>query len=117
MHATDNTASGSYTLPPEIQEFCEVARRIVRDELIPREQEWLSSPNHAYGMRELPAIRAVFNPEVAAHLDPDRRAALYDEICALGAQALMTGTEAGLFDSLGARGQCFALDDGQVGAL
>ncbi len=69
MHATDNTASGSYTLPPEIQEFCEVARRIVRDELMPREQEWLSSPNHAYGMRELPAIRAVFNNEVAAHLE------------------------------------------------
>ncbi|MGA0540755.1 DNA replication/repair protein RecF [Neotabrizicola sp. VNH66] len=45
--------------------------------------------------------------EVAAHLDPGRRAALYDEICALGAQALMTGTEAGLFDSLGERGQSF----------
>ena len=43
--------------------------------------------------------------EVAAHLDPDRRAALYDEICALGAQAWMTGTEPGLFDHLGARGQ------------
>jgi DNA replication and repair protein RecF len=42
--------------------------------------------------------------EVAAHLDAARRAALYDEICRLGAQALMTGTEAGLFDSLGARG-------------
>lgn len=43
--------------------------------------------------------------EVAAHLDPDRRAALYDEICALGAQALMTGTEPALFDSLGERAQ------------
>jgi DNA replication and repair protein RecF len=43
--------------------------------------------------------------EVAAHLDATRRAALYDEICALGAQAMMTGTEAGLFDSLGQRGQ------------
>ncbi|MCB6177969.1 DNA replication/repair protein RecF [Rhodobacter sp. Har01] len=43
--------------------------------------------------------------EVAAHLDEGRRAALYDEICALGAQALMTGTEAALFDSLGERGQ------------
>lgn len=43
--------------------------------------------------------------EVAAHLDAGRRAALYDEICALGAQALMTGTEAELFDSLGGRGQ------------
>ena len=43
--------------------------------------------------------------EVAAHLDARRRAALYDEICALGAQAMMTGTEAALFDTLGARGQ------------
>ena len=49
--------------------------------------------------------------EVAAHLDTTRRAALFDEICALGAQALMTGTEPGLFDSLGARGQTFAVAD------
>jgi DNA replication and repair protein RecF len=42
--------------------------------------------------------------EVAAHLDEGRRAALYDAVCALGAQAFMTGTEAGLFDTLGARG-------------
>ena len=41
--------------------------------------------------------------EVAAHLDADRRAALYDEICALGAQAWMTGTGAELFDAMGAR--------------
>ncbi len=51
--------------------------------------------------------------EVAAHLDAARRAALYDEICALGAQALMTGTEASLFDSLGARAQNITVaDDG-----
>ena len=43
--------------------------------------------------------------EVAAHLDPERRAALYDEICALGAQAWMTGTDLGLFDTLGTRAQ------------
>ncbi|KMK65778.1 DNA replication and repair protein RecF [Puniceibacterium sp. IMCC21224] len=43
--------------------------------------------------------------EVAAHLDADRRAALYDEICALGAQAWMTGTGLDLFDSLGERAQ------------
>jgi DNA replication and repair protein RecF len=45
--------------------------------------------------------------EVAAHLDQTRRAALYDEINALGVQAMMTGTEDSLFDSLGARGQYF----------
>ena len=43
--------------------------------------------------------------EVAAHLDAERRAALYDEICALGAQAWMTGTEADLFEGLGSRAQ------------
>ncbi len=41
--------------------------------------------------------------EVAAHLDEARRGALYDEICALGAQAFMTGTEPGLFRALGDR--------------
>ena len=43
--------------------------------------------------------------EVAAHLDADRRAALYDEITALGAQAWMTGTGPELFDTLGDRAQ------------
>lgn len=53
--------------------------------------------------------------EVAAHLDEKRRAALYDEICALGAQALMTGTEPGLFDSLGQRAQSLAVaEDGGI---
>nr|WP_321506839.1 DNA replication/repair protein RecF [uncultured Celeribacter sp.] len=41
--------------------------------------------------------------EVAAHLDASRRAALYDEICALGAQAFMTGTGPELFAELGSR--------------
>ena len=43
--------------------------------------------------------------EVAAHLDADRQAALYDEICALGAQAWMTGTGPELFAALGDRAQ------------
>ncbi len=43
--------------------------------------------------------------EVAAHLDTDRRAALFDEICALECQAWMTGTEVDLFGPLGPRAQ------------
>ena len=43
--------------------------------------------------------------EVAAHLDANRRAALYDEICALGSQAWMTGTGPELFTDLGTRAQ------------
>lgn len=41
--------------------------------------------------------------EVAAHLDENRRGALYDEICSLGAQAWMTGTGPELFDALSER--------------
>ncbi|PJF09881.1 DNA replication/repair protein RecF [Pseudorhodobacter sp. MZDSW-24AT] len=48
--------------------------------------------------------------EVAAHLDAARRAALYDEICALGAQAIMTGTEPALFEGLDQRGQAVRVD-------
>ncbi len=49
--------------------------------------------------------------EVAAHLDQDRRAALYDEICAMKAQAWMTGTEAGLFQSLAGRARFFEVSE------
>lgn len=55
--------------------------------------------------------------EVAAHLDGPRRAALYDEICNLGAQALMTGTEATLFDALGERAQVLNVSDDGTGSI
>ena len=49
--------------------------------------------------------------EVAAHLDAARRAALYDEVCALGAQAWMTGTGAELFTDLGDRAQRYEVTE------
>ncbi len=49
--------------------------------------------------------------EVAAHLDEQRRAALFDEICALGAQAWMTGTGAELFGGLEGRAQWFEVTE------
>lgn len=49
--------------------------------------------------------------EVSAHLDQERQAALYDEICALGAQAWMTGTGSELFTALGDRAQYFEVGD------
>ena len=49
--------------------------------------------------------------EVAAHLDAQRRAALYHEICALGAQAWMTGTGAELFAELGPRAQMLEITE------
>lgn len=49
--------------------------------------------------------------EVAAHLDASRRAALYDEITALGAQAWMTGTGSELFAELEDRAQFLEVVD------
>jgi DNA replication and repair protein RecF len=48
--------------------------------------------------------------EIAAHLDVIRRAALFEEIADLGAQAWMTGTDLSLFEK--ARAQIFEVRDG-----
>jgi DNA replication and repair protein RecF len=53
--------------------------------------------------------------EVAAHLDAERRVALYDAICDLGAQAWMTGTGPELFEDLGDR--AMALRVSEAGGL
>lgn len=55
--------------------------------------------------RDLGAPPILLLDEVAAHLDAQRRAALFDEICVLGAQAWMSATEPVLFTGLGARAQ------------
>ncbi len=52
--------------------------------------------------------------EAAAHLDSDRRAALYDELAALGGQAWLTGTDRSLFDAFGDRAQRFEVSDGSI---
>jgi DNA replication and repair protein RecF len=43
--------------------------------------------------------------EAAAHLDRDRRAALFDELLSIGGQAWLTGTEDYLFEPFGDRAQ------------
>jgi DNA replication and repair protein RecF len=54
--------------------------------------------------------------EVAAHLDEARRAALFDEIGALGVQAWMTGTDASAFSALQGRAQFLRVGEGAVRA-
>jgi DNA replication and repair protein RecF len=48
--------------------------------------------------------------EVAAHLDPARRAALFERLAQGGGQVWMTGTEAALFEELGAGASWFELE-------
>ncbi|MGD9878782.1 DNA replication/repair protein RecF [Reyranella sp.] len=55
--------------------------------------------------------------EIAAHLDAERRAALFDEVVALGVQSWMTGTDAELFAPLGGRAQILRVTDGSIAAV
>jgi DNA replication and repair protein RecF len=51
--------------------------------------------------------------EIAAHLDAKRRAALFEEILALGTQAWLTGTDASLFSALEDRAAFFTVEAGR----
>ena len=60
------------------------------------------------------AVPLLLLDEVAAHLDEEHRAALFDEIMAMGAQAWMTGTDPALFAPLGSAAQHFAVADARI---
>jgi DNA replication and repair protein RecF len=52
--------------------------------------------------------------EVVAHLDPARRAALYDALTRLGSQVFMTGADAAAFADIASRTQMLSVSAGQV---
>jgi len=52
--------------------------------------------------------------EIAAHLDPGRRMALFAALDALGAQCFMTGTDPVLFDALDGRARMVTVRDGRL---
>jgi DNA replication and repair protein RecF len=52
--------------------------------------------------------------EAVAHLDDDRRAALFDKIAEYGAQAWLTGTDEGVFSHLRGRAQFFGVKDAVI---
>jgi DNA replication and repair protein RecF len=54
--------------------------------------------------------------EVIAHLDPGRRAALYDALAALAAQVWMTGADPAPFAGITSRAQIFQVSPGRVTA-
>ncbi|ALK08356.1 DNA replication/repair protein RecF [Blastochloris viridis] len=52
--------------------------------------------------------------EIAAHFDPDRRAALHRALADLGVQAWMTGTDAAAFAAVGAETVQFRVEPGAI---
>jgi DNA replication and repair protein RecF len=52
--------------------------------------------------------------EVVAHLDPERRTALFDELAKLGAQVWMTGADPAAFSGLAGSGEVFDVEAGRI---
>jgi DNA replication and repair protein RecF len=52
--------------------------------------------------------------EIAAHLDPARRAALFAALDGLGTQCFMTGTDPLMFEALGSRAQTVTVREGRL---
>ncbi len=70
---------------------------------------------HARALSNLRTGRAplLLLDEIAAHLDAERRAALFAEILQLGAQAWMTGTDIAMFDTLRGYADMFEVADSE----
>jgi DNA replication and repair protein RecF len=49
-----------------------------------------------------------------AHLDPNRRRALFSELAKLGAQVWMTGADPAAFTDIGAAGEIFDVESGRI---
>jgi len=52
--------------------------------------------------------------EIVAHLDPTRRAALFDELTRLGAQVWLTGADPVAFGEIGPSGEIFNVEAGRI---
>src|SRR6516165_9485014 len=52
--------------------------------------------------------------EVVAHLDPNRRTALFGELAKLGAQVWLTGADPAAFAEIGASGETFDVENGRI---
>jgi DNA replication and repair protein RecF len=71
---------------------------------------------HARALADDAGPTLILIDEAAAHLDADRRAALFEELLASAGQAWLTGTDAALFEAFQDRAQRFEVRDGHVTA-
>jgi DNA replication and repair protein RecF len=70
---------------------------------------------HAHLVAEMTGITPLLLlDEVVAHLDPDRRIALFGELALLGAQVWMTGADPAAFSEVGASGEIFEVENGAI---
>jgi alkylation response protein AidB-like acyl-CoA dehydrogenase len=67
MNINTDSAS-SFQLPSEVLEICELAEGIVSKELMPLEAQFLTSSDHAFGIKETLNLQAVFGQETLDYL-------------------------------------------------
>ena len=66
------------------------------------------------GMQWHGVVPVLLLDEVVAHLDERRRLELFEEICEIGAQTWMTGTDDALFAGISGKAQFFQVENGSV---
>lgn len=62
------TSPDAFQIPEEVRQIQSVARRIVREELLPLEKQFLLSPEQKHGVKETVNLRAIFSTEVSNRL-------------------------------------------------
>jgi acyl-CoA dehydrogenase len=67
MSTTDGS-QGTFQLPPDVVEIVDLAKKIVHNELLPLEPEFLPHPGHAFGIKETTNLKNVFGQDTVDHL-------------------------------------------------
>ena len=65
----DQQNLGAFQLPEDILPIQSLARKIVREELMPLEKQFLLSPDQKHGVKETVNLKAIYSKEVADRLE------------------------------------------------
>ena len=65
----DQQNSGAFQLPEEIRQIQAMARKIVREELLPLEKQFLLSPQQKHGVKETVNLKAIYSKDVSDRLE------------------------------------------------
>ena len=65
----DQQNQGAFQLPEDILPIQSLARKIVREELLPLEKQFLLSPEQKHGVKETVNLKAIFSKEISDRLE------------------------------------------------
>jgi acyl-CoA dehydrogenase len=65
----DQTSQSAFQLPEEVRQIQAMARKIVREELLPLEKQFLMSPEQKHGVKETVNLKAIYSKEVSDRLE------------------------------------------------